>query len=151
MVDDGRTQRIFSTELSNTIFPRLYVEVDSAGRIQYRDAQTNQARGSGMAAVPRGVPFVATLRGSLSQGVAGTTDIFVNGVHEPVAAIRLDQARQHLQKRRLARAVAADKAGAHTRLDPQIDPVEQHNGPVGETDILQGDNRRAGETHGAAS
>ena len=38
-------------------------------------------------------------------------------------------------------AVPPDQAGAHPRLDRQVHPVEQHHRPVGETDLLQGQDR----------
>ena len=57
-----------------------------------------------------------------------------------LAVIGLDLASEDLQQGGLARAVATDQAGARTRLHRQVDAVEQHLRPVGETDILKCEN-----------
>ena len=62
---------------------------------------------------------------------------------DAVAAVGLGQAGQHPQQGRLAGAVAADQAGAHARLQRQVDAVEQHARPVGQAHVLQGDDRGA--------
>jgi hypothetical protein len=87
----------------------------------------------------------------VQQGVAGDLRLLTDeddlgaGLHRALAAVGLDAlVGQDLQQCALARAVAADQAGAHARLQGQVDAVEQGLGAVGETDILEGENRRAG-------
>ena len=72
---DGRLHRLLSTNATAQAF---HLEVDGAtGRVQFANTQLGAARGSGQREITSGVPFVVTLRGSVSQGASGTTDIFV--------------------------------------------------------------------------
>jgi hypothetical protein len=85
--------------------------------------------------------------GVVQQGLAGDLG-FLRRIGDPrprrdraLAAVRLGLACQDPQQRRLAGAVAAHQAGAAPGVQPQVDAVEQHQGPVGQADILEGEDR----------
>ena len=59
------------------------------------------------------------------------------GCSEARAAVGLDQTGGDLEKRRFARAVAADEADPLTRRDGQLDAVEQRRAAEGQGDISE--------------
>ena len=59
------------------------------------------------------------------------------GLEEACACIEGDHAGGDLQERRLARAIAADKAQAFATADRQLGAFEQRSAPEGQMDVLE--------------
>ena len=57
-------------------------------------------------------------------------------LHDALAIVECDVARDAAQQRRFAGAVAADQRQPFARLDGQVDPVEQRDVAVGEMNVL---------------
>ncbi|MDF9792883.1 hypothetical protein M2440_003584 [Methylorubrum extorquens] len=66
------------------------------------------------------------------------------GLHEAHGAIRLDQACGDAHQGRLARAVAADEAGALAGRDRQLGAFDQRGSAEGERNVLKGEKRGSG-------
>ena len=64
------------------------------------------------------------------------------GLHEALAAVGLDQARNDLEQRRLARAVAAHETDPLARGDGQLHALQQRRAAEGERDVGELDERR---------
>ncbi len=64
------------------------------------------------------------------------------GLHEARAAIGIDQAGGDLEQRRLAGAVAADKADAVARRDGQLRAIKQRRSAEGQSDVFELDEGR---------
>ena len=63
-------------------------------------------------------------------------------LHEALAAVGLDQARNDLEQRRLARAVAAHETDPLARGDGQLHALQQRRAAEGERDVGELDERR---------
>lgn len=73
------------------------------------------------------------------------------GLEEAHALVGLDQPGGDLEQGRLARAVAADEAGAVAGSQREVGAIEQRRAAEGERDALEGEERRSGHGRGYGS
>jgi hypothetical protein len=99
----------------------------------------------GLEAVAQGARLRHTFGHGFKHGGGLGKAGFLRHVHTPQAALQLQlavigqlQARQDLQQRRLARAVAADEGHALAGFQRQAGAVEQGHVAVGEVGVLKG-------------